>query len=114
MRLQLDVVVIVLLLACHTAAGRSQTRDLLQESKRRTRRAAPEPVSVSSTRNKNGVFFDFTPFGGAAAFLARQEPAVLAKLMASYGRERGINSLANELDADADFVSVVAAICPRF
>jgi hypothetical protein len=97
----------VLLLACRTAAGRSHTRDLLQRSKRRTRRIAPEPVSIASSRNKDGVVFDFTPFGGAAAFLARLEPGMLPKLMEFYGRDRGINDLANALDADPDFVSVI-------
>jgi hypothetical protein len=78
MRLHWTLAVVVLLLACHAAAGISHTRDLLQKSNQRSRRAAPQPVS--SARNRDGVFFDFTPFGGAAAFLAKQEPGLIPKL----------------------------------
>lgn len=39
------------------------------------------------------------------AYLARLEPGKLAELMSFYGRDKGVSSLADQLDADPDFVS---------
>ncbi|WIA31341.1 hypothetical protein OEZ86_002242 [Tetradesmus obliquus] len=47
--------------------------------------------------------FDLRAFGGASAFLEKQEPGLVAKLLDSYGREKGAQKLAAQLDADADF-----------
>jgi hypothetical protein len=105
MRPQLVSVLLLLVLAGSIAAGSNSRRELLQNSKRRTRRVAPDIPGERSSRNKDGKVFDFTPFGGAVAFLARLEPGAVAKLMAFYGPDKGLSSLANQLDADRDFVS---------
>lgn len=43
------------------------------------------------------------------AYLATSEPGLVAKLMESFGPEKGLRSLADQLDADPDFVSNVTA-----
>lgn len=105
MRLQPIVVLIYLLMSCSIAAGSSHRRDQLQSSEPCTRRLARGPTRDPSSRNKDRTIFYFSSFGGAMSYLARLEPGKLSELMHTYGRDKGVRSLADQLDADPDFVS---------
>jgi hypothetical protein len=50
--------------------------------------------------------FDFSEVGGAASFLARMDQAKLQRVMERSRWMHGIGRLAQQLDEDADFVSI--------
>jgi hypothetical protein len=99
------IAICVFVLLAGSAASRYNSRDAQQKRPTRPRGIAPEAPSEQSSRNKNGLYFSFTGFGGADAFLAQLDPRQLQSIMHNSGWTKGITNLAKQLDREADFVS---------
>jgi hypothetical protein len=98
-RILLSLFLVVLLAS--SAAGQGKTGIPL----RRTLHGQTGSAGATAQKPGNTVVFDFTSYGGAAAYLATLDTTKLQQLLSNAGWKHGKGQLAKLLDDDPTFVS---------